>query len=162
MTEAIDYHVLPNFPPRDTGIVVTYAANAFLKNIHQLKAGKLDGPWISFEPNGTMDTSLCKTYKDGQIESGYISADGDDLKTHISLALVQLAVPMKKALGIGLSPGEKRLCVEYRLSVDSIDAMDLNRDRGAGTEHKQWELDRVDDPLRPKRLIAGGELVRLY
>merc|ERR1712151_1323870 len=80
---------------------------------------------------------------------------------YIATALSEVAVPVKKALGIGLSPCEERLCYENHVDVDGIAPADLcPRGRpaevpqplsGKALRHQEW--------WRPQLEVADPSLV---
>jgi len=151
---ARDFHARPNFKPAD-GPCVKYSKDGDLKQIFSLRDGELDGPLIVLYPNGTLDTKQSHSYKAGHLEAGYISLDLDEPSKHIAHALVDLVVPLKKALQIALTPGEQRLLESLRLSVDSIREAPLAHQGPAAAEHQRW-LERVaKEPLKERRMVVG-------
>jgi len=157
---ARDFHARPNFPPAD-GLCAKYAKEGHLREIFCLKDGEIEGPLLFLYPNGTLDTTRSHSYKAGKVQAGYISSDIDKPSSHIAHALVDLVVPVKKALQIALSPGEQKLLEGLRLNVDSIHEADLTQAGKAAAEHRKWLEDRVKDPLKEKHMMVG-EYVMQY
>merc|ERR1712110_453148 len=118
------FHVRPHFKPAD-GLSVKYAEDGHLKSIFTLRHGVVDGPCFVFYPNGAIDPKASNSYNDGELDSAVISTDLDSPAACISGALVQVVIPIKKALDIGLSPGEEMLCDRLRLNADIVRASEL-------------------------------------
>mmetsp|Transcript_36857 Transcript_36857/g.74261 ORF Transcript_36857/g.74261 Transcript_36857/m.74261 type:complete len:238 (-) Transcript_36857:78-791(-) len=159
MNMARDFHARPNFPPAD-GLCAKYAKEGHLREIFSLKDGEIEGPLLILNPNGTLDITRSQSYKAGRVQSGYVSSDSDKPSAHIAHALVDLVVPVKKALDIALSPGEQKLLEGLRLNVDCIHEARIDTGKAAA-EHRKWVEDRAKDPLKEKHMMVG-EYVMQY
>ena len=126
-----EYFVRPNMRPAD-GYHVKYGRAGDLRWIITCKDGALNGPQLRFAPEGVLRPQDSGLYKDGtMVERWQESLLPEGFIAHV---LSDLVLPMKKALGIGLSPCEERLCYENFVDVDGIEPIDLNIGPGEGPE----------------------------
>mmetsp|Transcript_65554 Transcript_65554/g.211450 ORF Transcript_65554/g.211450 Transcript_65554/m.211450 type:complete len:454 (+) Transcript_65554:70-1431(+) len=112
-----DFFSLPNMRPGD-GYHLKYGRGGDLRWIFQYKDGALDGLALRFEQEGFLKYESCGLYRRGRLVEKWqncLLPDG-----YLGLVLAEVAVPVKKSLGIGLSPCEKRLCYDNHVDVDGI------------------------------------------
>ena len=118
-----EYFTRPNMRPAD-GYHVKYGRGGDLRWIITCKDGGLNGLQLRFTPEGVLRPQDSSVFKDGKlVERFQESLLPDDF---ICQVLSELVLPVKKALGIGLSPCEERLCYENFVDVDGIAPADLN------------------------------------
>ena len=118
-----EYFVRPNMRPAD-GYHVKYGRGGDLRWIMQCKNGALNGLGLRFEPEGILRPQESGIYRDGAVAERW--QDSLLPEGFIGHVLCELVLPVKKALGIGLSPCEERLCYENFVDVDSTAPADLN------------------------------------
>lgn len=157
-----DFHTKPNFALPDTARVVTYDKLGNLRSISGRKRGMLNGPFFTFSPTGALDHSKCGVYVDDELDSSIISTDLHSPVSLIARTLLELVIPVKKALDVGLSPAEEKLCDNLRFNTDCIRAVDLNEPSEAATQHTKWAADRIKEPLREHLLISGNGVAIAY
>jgi len=117
-----EYFERPNMRPCN-GLHAKYSKGGDLRWLCRYNDGQLDGLTLRFEPEGFLRYSECGVYRRGQLVEKWqncLLPDG-----YLSLALADLVLPVKKALGLGLSPCEERLCFEERVDVDGVQPMSL-------------------------------------
>jgi len=151
-----DFHTKPNFKIPDSGRFVTYDKEGDLRTISVRRGGLLNGPFFTFNPTGTLDNSKCGVYVDGKLDSSIISSDLHSPVSIIASTLLELVIPVKKALDIGLSPPEEKLCENLRFNLDCIRAADLNEPSEAAAQHRRWLNDRIKEPLQEHLLLSGN------
>ena len=118
-----EYFVRPNMRPAD-GYHVKYGRDGDLRWIISCKDGALDGPVLRFAPEGVLRPQDSGIFREGSLAERWqesLLPDG-----FLRQVLTDLVLPVKKALGIGLSPCEERLCYENFVDVDGIEAAELN------------------------------------
>lgn len=118
-----DYFSKPNMRPGD-GIHLKYSRGGDLRWIQKIHKGTLEGLALRFEPEGFLKYEECGVYQRGRLVEKWqncLLPEG-----YLSYVLTDLVVPIKKALGIDLSPCEKRLCYENYVGVDGILPAELN------------------------------------
>ncbi|CAE6937455.1 unnamed protein product [Symbiodinium natans] len=138
-----EYFVRPNMRPAD-GYHVKYGRAGDLRWIITCKDGALNGPQLRFAPEGVLRPQDSGLYKDGtMVERWQESLLPEGFIAHV---LSDLVLPMKKALGIGLSPCEERLCYENFVDVDGIEPIDLNIGPGEGPEGVEKVSQSIPSP----------------
>lgn len=148
MTKAKDYHDLPNFPLCD-GLVAKYSGDGCLSHIAVRRGGELDGVHLAFTPDGKRCAAGSYVREAGRLGTSVVCDDLDSTAEVVSRALVDLVLPVKKALQIGLSPGEQRLCEQHRINTDVVRAMDFSQEPQVLAEHRRWEEDRRKETALP-------------
>eukprot|EP00435_Cladocopium_sp_Y103_P052429 s50_g16.t1 len=132
-----EYFQRPNFRVGD-GVHARYGLEGDLRWIVSCQGGALNGLCLRFEPEGFVRPQDSGIFKEGKLIERYQeSLLPDDF---LSRVLGEMVVPMKKALKIGLSPCEARLCYENYVDVDSIQPMDLNTFPAGGGPETVEEL----------------------
>jgi len=114
-----DWFRLPNMEPGD-GFHVMYGRSGDLRWISFRKSGELHGSRLRFDTSGTLVAGECAVFQHGELVEKW--QDSLLPKGFIEQALMQVAIPVKKALGIGLSFGERRLCAELEVNIDAVEA----------------------------------------
>jgi len=161
VTLAEDFACAPNFKLADNGLVAAYAReDAHLERVFSLRGGMLNGPQVALLPSGGMDHEASAVYKDGRLDSAVMSSDIDRPIEIVVRTLAELVVPIKKALDIDLTVGERKLCDDLGINVDCVHAADLEHRKEAFVEHQQWSDDRRKVSLRPVRVVANGVELR--
>ncbi|OLP83957.1 hypothetical protein AK812_SmicGene35207 [Symbiodinium microadriaticum] len=118
-----EYFTRPNMRPAD-GYHVKYGRGGDLRWIITCKDGSLNGLQLRFTPEGVLRPQDSGVFQDGKlVERFQESLLPDGFICHV---LSELVLPVKKALGLGLSPCEERLCYENFVDVDDIAPADLN------------------------------------
>ena len=118
-----EYFTRPSMRPAD-GYHVKYGRGGDLRWIITCKDGSLNGLQLRFTPEGVLRPQDSGVFQDGKlVERFQESLLPDGFICHV---LSELVLPVKKALGIGLSPCEERLCYENFVDVDDIAPADLN------------------------------------
>lgn len=122
ITNDRDYQDSPNFDPED-GVSVEYDKGGNLKTVYQQLNEDLNGPWISFDANGSINLRETCCYKNGRVVSKLKS---DIPEGFLAYVLRELVVPVKKALGIGLALGEEELCERHRVDANALEPAALS------------------------------------
>lgn len=148
VTKAKDYHDLPNFPLCD-GLVAKYSCDGCLSHIAVRRGGELDGVHLAFTPDGKRCPAGSYVREAGRLGTSVVCDDLDNADEVVSRALVELVLPVKKALQIGLSPGEHRLCEQHRINTGVVRAMDFSQEPQVLAEHRRWDEERRRDNARP-------------
>lgn len=150
-----DFWLSPQFDLAD-GYWCKYDREGHLTHIWKIKARKVDGLAIGLDREGRMLKTQTGVWKDGILDCAYASPDIDKPASFIAHALVEMIIPTKKALGINCSPGEDVLCEMLHINPDHVSTENLSRRGQAFEEHRQWLMDRLENPLKepaPKPVI---------
>eukprot|EP00434_Breviolum_minutum_P005592 symbB.v1.2.004931.t1/scaffold285.1/size239547/5 len=106
------------------GVHVKYGLEGDLRWIVSIEGGAMNGLCLRLEPEGFVRPQDSGIFQQGKlIERFQESLLPDGFLGHV---LGNVVLPMKKALKIGLSPCEERLCYEHFVDVDRILPADLN------------------------------------
>merc|ERR1712013_207258 len=94
-----DWFSLPNMEPGD-GFHIKYGRSGDLRWIMPCRDGQVHGIQLRFEPSGDLRYSECGLFERGRcIERWQNSMLPEG---YMALALIEIAIPVKKALKIGL------------------------------------------------------------
>lgn len=107
----------PNMRPGD-GLHFRYGRGGDLRWIFRYEGGTLEGLTLRFEPEGFLKYEACGLYSKGKLVERWQNSMMP--AGYLGYALSEVAVPVKKALDIALSPCERRLCYENHVDVDGI------------------------------------------
>merc|ERR1719281_1629622 len=105
------------------GLHLRYGKGGDLRWIQRYVNGEPDGLALRLEPEGFLKYEECGVYRRGRLVEKWqncLLPEG-----YLCSVLTSLAVPVKKALGIALSPCERRLCYENYVDVDGIAPAEL-------------------------------------
>jgi len=158
-----DFFIQPNMRPAD-GLHFRYGREGDLRWIFRYEGGALEGLALRFEAEGFLRYESCGLYRQGKLVERWqncLLPDG-----YLGYALAEVAVPVKKALGIALCPCEKRLCYENHVDVDGLTPAKLcelpagkdlevpTQVSGAVTRPREWwrsQLEIVDPSQKETR-----------
>merc|ERR1719271_1692536 len=122
-----DWFELRNMEPGD-GFHVMYGRSGDLRWISFRQGGELHGCRLRFETSGELMMSECALFDHGVLVEKW--QDSLLPQGYIERALEQVAIPVKKALGIGLCYGERKLCAELEIDIDTAEVAKLNESSG--------------------------------
>ena len=113
-TKDRDFFERPTFDALD-GLSVEYDVGGNLVALFRQADGRLEGPFVAFNGDGSLSLRQTCCYRSGRVVSKLLSDIPDGF---VAGALRSLVVPVKKALGIGLAPGEEALCAQHGVDAE--------------------------------------------
>lgn len=117
-----EYFQRPIMLPSD-GTHAKYCKGGDLVWLGQYKDGRLDGVSLRLEVEGSVRPAESGVYCKGELMERWQGDTCHDV--FLRESLVEVVVPIKKALGVALAPGEERLCFEQGVNIDIIAPLEL-------------------------------------